>query len=226
LTSRGAVRDHYAHVSAVTPTVLDMLGIAPPSHVKGVPKDAFEGVSFAAALHDPDAERAKRTQFYAMMGTRGIWHDGWFANAVHPPTSAAPRGWSRFAQDRWELFHLDADRSQVDDLATAHPEKLEQLKALWHEQAVRFRGYPLNDRSVLELIARGDLAGTGGVQRTVYYPDTRRAHSDEWPHQGRSFALRAEVTVDAADAAAVSYSQGTRSAGQALYVHDGRLHYA
>lgn len=226
LSSRGDVRDHYAHVSDVTPTVYDLLGIDGAGVVKGVVQKPLEGVSFAATLQDSAAGSSKRTQFYAMMGTRGIWHDGWFANTVHPPTSAAPRGWSQFGRDRWELFHIDADRSQIHDLAAEHPDKLDELKALWHDQAARYQGYPLNDLSVAELVARGTAGTPGGSQRAIYYPDTPAGHTPIGGLvRGRSFALRATVSIDRPDAEGVLFSQGSRSGGQALYAAHGRLCY-
>ena len=225
LADRGALRDHYVHVSDVTPTVYDLLGIAPPATVKGVAQDPLEGTSFAVALRDSSSKREKHMQFYSMMGTRGIWHDGWFANTVHPPTSAAPRGWSNFSADRWELFHLDADRSQTHDLADAHPDRLDALKALWHEQALRYHGYPLNDLSVFELLARGDV-GAAGAGRTVCYPDAPAAHTPVTGLiRGRSFRLRAGVDVASRDVAGVLFSQGDRAKGHALFVVDGRVHY-
>ncbi|CAN5459323.1 sulfatase-like hydrolase/transferase [soil metagenome] len=227
LPARGEVRDHYAHVSDVTPTVYELLGIDPPAVVKGITQDRLEGTSFAAALRDTAGTRTKRTQFYSMMGTRGIWHDGWFANTVHPPTSFSPRGWSDFGHDRWELFHIDADRSQLHDLAAEHPEKLNELTALWHENALEYHGYPLNDLSAGELIARGATFGAAGMSdRPVYYPDTPGTHTPLGGLiRGRSFTLSAVATVDSLDARGVLFSQGNRLGGQALLLADEGLQW-
>ena len=226
LAARNEVRDHYAHVSDVTPTIFDLLGVEPPDQVKGIAQDRHEGTSFAAALRDSSSARQKQTQFYCMMGTRGIWHDGWFANTVHPPTSAAPRGWSNFSADRWELFHIDTDRSQLHDLAAEQPDKLAELRALWHEKALEYNGYPLNDLSVFELFTRGDVAAAGGRQRTVFHPDTPAAHTPvSGMLRGRSFRLRARVDVTSPTASGVLFSQGDRSNGQALFMESGQLLY-
>jgi arylsulfatase len=226
LSARGEVRDHYAHVSDVTPTVYDLLGIEAPRTVKGIVQDPLEGTSFRAALADPSADTGKRTQFYSMMGTRGIWHDGWFANTVHPPTSSALRGWSRFDQDRWELFHIATDRSQTHDLAAENPGKLGELTTLWEELAERYRAHPLNDLSVMELIARGAATAARPSPRTVYYPDTPAQHTPIGGLvRGRSFRLRARVRIDDADAEGVLYSQGNRTGGQVLFLAAQRLHY-
>ena len=229
LPARAEVRDHYAHVSDVTPTVYELLGIELADTVKGVPQKPLEGVSFAAALKDSTASTDKHTQFYSMLGTRGIWHDGWFANTVHPTTSAAPHvpGWSQFDRDHWELFHIDADRSQLNDLAAEHPAKLEALKALWHEEALRHNAYPLNDLSMFELIARwaADAVDTAS-QRAVFISGTPAGRTPNGGLiRGRSFVLRAAVSIERPDAEGVLFSQGSRSGGQALYVAGGRLRY-
>ena len=228
LPARGEVREQYTHVSDITPTVYELLGLEPARTVKGIPQRPLEGVSIAAALHDPDAPSGKSTQLYAMMGTRGIWHDGWFASAVHPPTSAVPGrpGWSKFPQDRWELFHLDRDRSQIRDLAAEHPDKLEELKSLWQNEATRRHVHPLNDLSVFELVSRGVADLTAGPPRVVFYPGTPAVHTPmSGLVRGRSFVLRTEVTVIGSDAAGVLFSQGSRLGGQALFLSGGHLRY-
>lgn len=228
LSARGEVRDHYVHVSDITPTIYDLLGIDPPDVVKGIDQAPLEGVSCAATLRDPHAGSGKHTQFYSMMGTRGIWHDGWFANTVHPPTAATSGhpGWSNFGGDRWELFRIETDRSQIHDLAGQHPDKLLELKALWHEEALRYHGYPLNDLSVAELVARGATNAAAAPQRVRFYADTPAGHTSlAGLIRGRSFALRAPVSITSPDAEGVIFSQGSRSGGQALYLAGGRLHY-
>jgi len=228
LNSRGEVRDNYVHVSDIAPTIYELVGIDPPAQVKGIDQEPLDGTSCAAVLQDSAAESAKHTQFYSMMGTRGIWHDGWFASAVHPPTSATAGhpGWSKFGQDRWELFRIQDDRSQIHDLATDHPGKLAELKDLWHDEALRCNGYPLNDMSVAELAARGAVIARSAPPMVRFYPDTPADHSPlTGLIRGRSFALRAPVTTDGADANGVIFAQGSRSGGHALYLADGRLHY-
>ncbi len=132
IAAHGEVRDNYVNVCDITPTVYDLLGITPPETVEGIAQKPLDGVSFKAALDNSAADTGKDTQFYTMLGTRGIWHRGWFANTVH---AATPAGWSHFDADRWELFHIEADRSQCHDLAAEQPDKLEELKALWFSEA-------------------------------------------------------------------------------------------
>ena len=151
ITAHGEVRDNYVNVCDITPTVYDLLGITPPDTVSGVAQKPLDGVSFKAALEDSKANTGKETQFYTMLGTRGIWHEGWFANTVH---AATPSGWSHFDKDRWELYHIEADRSQCHDLAGKEPDKLEEMKKLWFAEADKYNGLPLADLNILETLMR------------------------------------------------------------------------
>ena len=169
IKAHGEVRDTYVNVCDVTPTIYDLLGITPPGEVAGVGQKPLDGMSFKAALDDSTADTGKRTQFYTMLGTRGIWHDGWFANTVH---AASPAGWSHFDQDRWELFHIASDRSQCHDLAAEQPEKLEELKKLWFAEAAKYNGLPLADLNIFETILRERpyLTGTARTSPTTRTP--------------------------------------------------------
>lgn len=223
IAARGEVRDSYVNVCDVTPTVYDLLGITPPAIVRGIPQKPLEGTSFKAALADPDAATGKQTQFYTMLGTRGIWHQGWFANTVH---AATPSGWGHFDADRWELFHIERDRSQCHDLAGEHPDKLEDLKALWFAEADKYNGLPLADLNILETMARSRPSLAGDRNRYTYYPHTAEVPLGACVElRGRSFAVLARVTVDSADAQGVLFKHGARHGGHVLFVSDGRLHY-
>ena len=42
----------------------------------------------------------------------------------------------------WELYDMEADRSELNNLAATYPEKVEALKALWEAEAKRTKIYP------------------------------------------------------------------------------------
>lgn len=226
IAARGEVRDNYINVCDVTPTVYELLGVDPPLLVGGVPQRPLEGVSFRPVLGDPEAATGKTTQFYSMLGTRGIWHDGWFANTVHP---AAPSNWSHFDADRWELFHIERDRSQVRDLAAARPDKLDEMRRLWFDEAAKYDGLPLNDLDVLSAFLRYRPYLTGARESFVYYPDAAEVGPGAaLEMRGRSFSVLAEVGIDEEEPGEVEgvlFAHGGRLGGHSLFVQDGHLKY-
>jgi len=223
IDAHGEVRDNYVNVCDVTPTIYELLGITPPDEVGGIPQKPLDGISFTAALGDAGAQTDKTTQFYAMLGTRGIWHDGWFANTVH---AASPAGWSHFDDDRWELFHIAADRSQCHDLAAEQPEKLEELKALWFAEAAKYNGLPLADLNLMETLMRWRPYLSEDRKTFTYYPGTAEVGMGAMVEmRGQSFSVLAEVRVDDAEAHGVLFKQGAGHGGHVLFVQEGRLHY-
>jgi arylsulfatase len=180
-------------------------------------------VSFKAALADPSADTGKQTQFYTMLGTRGIWHKGWFANTIH---AATPAGWGHFDADRWELFNIEADRSQCHDLAGEHPDKLEELKALWFSEAAKYNGLPLSDLNIFETLTRTRPYLASQRDSYVYYPDCAEVATGAAAEiRGRSFAVLADVTIDSTGAEGVLFKHGGAHGGHVLFIQDGRLHY-
>ena len=223
ISAHGEVRDNYVNVCDITPTVYDLLGIAPPETVSGVAQKPLDGVSFKAALEDSKASTGKETQFYTMLGTRGIWHKGWFANTVH---AATPSGWSHFDKDPWELYHIEADRSQCHDLAGKEPERLEEMKKLWFAEAGKYNGLPLADMNILETLMRSRPYLAGDRTTFTYYPNTAEVGIGAAVEiRGQTFSVLAEVTVDTTGAEGVIFKQGGAHGGHVLFIQDGRLHY-
>ncbi len=215
------VRHQYIHAVDVVPTLYDLLGIDPPEVLKGYPQNRIEGESFAAALTDADAP-GKATQFYTMLGQRSIYHEGWLACTVHPPLS----GWGNFEHDEWELFHLETDRSQTENLAEQEPEMLEKLKGLWFYNAGLYNGLPLDDRSAIEQVLAPRPRAAPERDRYVFYPGTADVPESAGPQlPGRSFTIAAGVKVESADVEGVIWAAGGVPGGHSLYVKGGRLRY-
>ena len=103
-----------------------------------------------------------------MLGSRGIWHEGWKAVTTHPTIA----GWSHFNDDTWELYHTDVDRSELHDLAEENPDKLRELQSLWFAEAGRNGAFPLDDRSPLEIILTPRPLLAPPRDRYAYFPDT------------------------------------------------------
>jgi arylsulfatase len=222
IDARGEVRHQYHHVTDVVPTILDCCGVQFPDQIDGVDQVPLAGESMRYSFDDADAKTPRTRQYYCMLGTRGMWHEGWKAVAVHGPTS----GIGHFDDDRWELFNVDEDRAEAIDLAERHPEKLADLVELWFEEAGKYDVLPLDDRKPWEIL--GDPRPTSEPERDVYvyYPGTAEVPESAAPNiRGRSFKVLAEVEIQSADAAGVVFAHGSRFGGHAIYLKDGKVHY-
>ena len=222
IAARGELRHQYCHAIDIVPTLYHCLGFEPPEAVHGHLQTDLEGDSFLHTFEDPEAPTKKRVQFYSMLGTRGIWFEGWHAAAVHP----AMGGWGDFLHDRWELFHLDEDRNQTRDLAAEHPEMVEKLKTFWAMLAGRYRALPLDDRTPEELSAQPRPHPPERREEYVYYPNTEPVPQEVGaPTIECSFQIAADVDIQDDYPDGVLFAQGSPSGGHTLYVHEGRVHY-
>jgi arylsulfatase len=222
MKASGELRTQYHHAIDIVPTILDVLGVDPPERIKGHVQTAFDGVSMRYSFDDAAAPSARMTQFYSMLGSRGIWHDGWKAVTTHPTIA----GWSHFNDDEWELYHTDVDRSELHNLAGEHPEKVRELVNLWFAEAGRNGAFPLDDRSALEIILTPRPLLSPPRDRYVYFPDTADVPESQSVNiRNRSYAIGALVDIPGPGAGGVLFAHGARFGGHALYVKDNRLHY-
>ena len=139
IKARGELRHQFVHASDLVPTLLELIGIEPPAIIAGVPQMPLEGKSFAASIANAAVPSKNSSQYFEMFGHRGLWKGGWKAVSFHP--SGTP-----FENDKWELFHLDRDFSEVDDLAEKEPERLAEMIKLWWAEAEQHNVLPLDDR--------------------------------------------------------------------------------
>ena len=212
----------YVHAIDVLPTVLDVLGVEPPAVLGGVAQQPIEGSSFAACLRDPDAPGSHTTQYYEMFGCRAIYHDGWKAVTFHPiQDTRVP-----FDEDRWELYDVRMDPSECTDLAGAHPEKVEEMKALWWAEAGKYQVLPLDNRPFSELVFDRPPA-VPARERYVYYPGGAAVPEAVAVNvRNRHHRMVVDVEVGpGAPAQGVLLAQGSGLGGWALYVRDGRPAY-
>jgi arylsulfatase len=141
-------RPQFHHVIDVVPTIYELTKITPPRVVNGFEQDAFDGVSMVYSFDDPEVKGKRTTQFFDIMASRGIYHDGWFASAPGPRqpwVGGLPKGikeWSPLT-DKWELYNIDEDWSQANDLASTNPQKLEEMKALFIVESTKNKNLPI-----------------------------------------------------------------------------------
>lgn len=226
IKDQGAIRQQYAHIIDVLPTVLDAAKVPVLDEVKGVAQKPVEGTSFAQTLTDAQAKVARPAQYYEMLGNRAIWQDGWKAVAFHGrmpwDTSFSD---PNFDDDPWALYKIDDDPSEMHDLAAQYPEKLAELKALFHEEALKNNVYPLDDSTTARL-AITFASFTSGKTSFVYANRETQIHEALAPPvKNKSHTISANFVMPDANAEGAIVAAGGRFGGYTLYVKDGRLHY-
>ena len=223
IRARGEVRGQYVHVVDMAPTILDALGLEAPAMLGGVRQRPLEGVSFAHTFDDGQARTRKEAQYYEMIASRAIWVDGWKAVVEQP--QGDPLTDEALAKQRWELYHVERDFSECDDLAAKHPDKLAELVERWWVEAGKYNVLPLDSRMQLRMAERKPGARPPG-NRVVYYPGG--APQFEYTAvnlKNRSHTITAEVEIPDGGAAGVLLAHGSWFSGYSLYVKDARLVY-
>jgi arylsulfatase len=222
---KGGLRTQFVHTIDIVPTLYELIGITPPLELNGVEQKPIEGISFADTFDDPGAKGRRTTQYFELAANRGIYHDGWMASALSFPPWEPNRAGFDPDKQKWELYHIDEDFSQANDLASAHPEKLRELQDLWWAEAARHNALPLDWRAVerlnAALMGRPSLAG----DRTTftYYPGQIALPNDAAPRiLNRSWALTADIDVPEAGAEGMIATHGGLVGGYGLYVRGGK----
>jgi arylsulfatase len=224
IKAKGEVRHQYHHSVDVVPTILEVCGLEMPKVYRGVEQYPLSGTSMRYSFDaKPDAPTKKKRQYYAMLGTRGIWENGWKAAAIHSPISSK----GNFDKDKWELYHVDKDRSESKNLAKENPEKLEGLIKAWFEEADKNLVLPLDDRTAVEILGTPRPAEEEPRERYLYYPGASPVPEGVAVNtRGRSYKILANVEITDATCSGVIFAHGSRFGGHALYIRDKKLVYA
>ena len=223
IKARGEVRNQYHHSTDIVPTILEVCGLEMPKVYKGAEQYPLSGVSMRYSFDaKPDGPTQKERQYYAMLGTRGMWENGWKAVAMHAPLSSK----GKFDKDVWELYHVDVDRAESKDLSKEHPEKLQELIKAWFEEADKNLVLPLDDRTAMELFAIERPTEEVPRERYIYYPGTSSVPESVAANvRGRSYKILADVEITDPNASGVLFAHGSRFGGHSLFIKDKKLFY-
>jgi arylsulfatase len=220
-------RSQFTHVNDVVPTIYEILGIEPPKVVDGHKQDPIDGVSFVYTFDSADAPERKKTQYFECLGSRGIYHDGWMASTFGPKVPWLTElpdlaSWDPM-QDKWELFDTRTDFSLMNDLASEHPEKLEEMKALFMEEAEKNKVLPIGG-ALYTAINTAEMKRSTNTEWTLFEGMTRIPESQA-PNV-RNGSIRAEIEANVSKGVnGVIFAMGGYAGGVSLYALDGVLYY-
>lgn len=210
ISEGGGISRQFCHCADLAPTILEVAGIDPAPQPGRM---AMQGTSIAYTFDDIEAPSRKRAQYFELMGNRGIWADGWKAVTRHYPGDD-------YETEKWELYHLDSDFSEAQDLADAHPDLLAELKELWEREAAANSVFPLDDRNIERL-------------PHTYYLSPRRCWTFE-QGQGRlsgyaaptignrSYLIEGEIEIGLASHGVI-LAAGGQAGGFVLHLDGGHL---
>jgi arylsulfatase len=212
----------FQHVTDITPTILEAVGVPAPKVLNGVEQKPMEGSSLVYTFNDPKAPTRHPTQYFEITANRGIYHDGWMAS-----TTPLRLPWVTSGSDpdpldfAWELYDIRNDFSQAHNLAKENPAKLKELQDLFWKEAEKYNVLPL-DASFAD---RADPASrpsvTGNRKDFTYYPGMIRITEGSTPDiKNKSYTLTADIEIPQGGAEGVIATQGGRFAGWGLLVLD------
>ncbi len=214
----------------IVPTIYELTKITPPRVVNGFEQDSIDGVSMVYAFGDARAPGTRKTQFFDIMASRGIYHDGWFASAPGPRepwVGGMPKGikeWSPLT-DKWELYNIDEDWSQANDLAATNPQKLEEMKALFLLESTKNKNLPIGGGMWSTAMFHPEDAPASSLTEWTFDGPMTRMPESAAPKLGKNNSI---VTMDVdvpANANGVLYALAGFSGGVTCYVKDGYLCY-
>jgi arylsulfatase A-like enzyme len=226
IKAKGEIRGQYHHIADIAPTILEAAGISVPETYHGVKQQPMDGTSMIYAFNDAKAPNRKKRQYYEMFGNRAIWVDGWKAVTLH----ANRMPWDvnvvlPFDQDKWELYNVAEDFSESNDLAKRYPEKLEELKKIFDEEAWKYNVYPLYDDMIKRLAKQQDRL-FGDQKDFVYFAPgaVRIAEKSSAPVKGRSHTIVTKIDLKG-DEEGVIVAVGGMTGGYSMFIKGGRLFY-
>jgi arylsulfatase A-like enzyme len=221
----GGIRPQFHHIIDIVPTILEATGIKAPQYVDGIKQRPIEGVSMAYTFKkaNADAPTTHHTQYFEMIANRGIWHDGWYAN-THPPVPPwvlnAPM--PALNDYKWELYNLTDDYSQNNDLAAKMPDKLEEMQALFVQEAAKYQVLPLDNQQFQRAITPRPSLTAGKTEFTYSGPVSGIDLGNAPSILNKSYTITAEVEVPDGGGDGMIATEGGRFGGFGLYVLKGK----
>ena len=227
IKDKGGVRAQFHHVIDIEPTILDAAGIPEPYEVNGVPQKPIEGISMVYSFDGPNAKERRNTQYFEMLGNRGIYNEGWIAACRHGrlPWVIGLVSFD-FAKDKWELYNLEQDFSEANDLSAKYPDKLKELQDLFWIEAAKYNVLPLDDRTAERGDPRLRPSLIAGRTKFTYFPGAVRIpESSSANVKNASHTITAYIEMPEKGGDGVLVAAGGLSGGYTLYIKEGKPIY-
>jgi arylsulfatase A-like enzyme len=236
IAAKGEIRHQYCHAIDMVPTVLDALGIEPPTQIRGVTQSPLQGFSLTSSFGDATAPSLHITQYFEMMGHRALYHGGWRAVCPWPGPSftesgltfGAPISYDKLTEldaKGWELYNVGEDFAETTNLAAQERDRLIAMIGMWYVEAGKYNVLPIDSRGVARLAEERPQIAVDR-KKYVYYPGTQLVPGNAAPRLlNVPHSVSVHATVPAGGAEGVLISMGGNDGGFAFYVQGGKLTY-
>ncbi|OHX64456.1 arylsulfatase [Flammeovirga pacifica] len=224
IKSKGEKRTQFHHVVDIAPTIYEAADIQFPKKVNGATQIPLAGTSMSYSFEDAEKESTRKTQYFEVGGHHAIYHEGWVASAFHgvPWKFTGSVG---FDSVHWELYNVEEDFSQANDLAEKHPEKLKEMIEIFDQEAKKYNVYPLDDRYAERALNPLRPSITRGKKHFKYYQGTTRIPEGGTPPvYSKSHSIKSKVEFKNGDEGVI-VAVGGNVAGYSMYIKDNALHY-
>jgi len=226
IKGKGEIRNQYSYITDIMPTVLEVTGTPFMEEKDGIKQMSLDGKSLVYSFNDATAPSVRTQQIYEQLGNRAMYKDGWKAVTIHGnrmPWNVG--GTFPFDKDVWELYNLNEDFSESEDLAAKNPEKLEELKKLWDEEAWRNNIYPLYDDAAARVAKQFRRSFGDRSVYTYYWPGAQRiAEAVSAPTKNISHTIETTLNLKGHEEGVI-VACGGLNGGYTLFIADHKLHY-
>lgn len=225
IKAKNEIRSQFCHAIDVAPTVYEVCKIPAPKIVNGIEQRPIEGTSMMYTFEDANAIGRHTVQYFEMMGNRAVYKDGWVARTVHKlPWGGAI---NPLDKDVWQLYNVNEDFSEANDLSAEYPDKLKELQALFITEAEKYNVLPIDDRLIerfnVEMAGRPDLMGTR--TKLNMYEGMDVSEMACISIKNRTYTITADVELPGNSTNGVVIAQAGRFGGWTLYMKNGFLHH-
>jgi len=223
----GGLREQFVHVIDVVPTILEAANIKAPETVDGIKQALIEGTSFAYTFDAKNAKEPSRhkTQYFEMFGQWALYHEGWLLSTEvnrAPWQAFGPANPDPLNNQVLELYDLNKDFSQSQNIAAKFPEKVKAMKAMFIAEARKYHVFPMDASVAARIVAPRPNIAAGRTEFVYTKPMTGLPQGDSPMLLDASYTITADITVPEGGAEGMILTSGGRFAGYGFYLLKGK----
>lgn len=228
ITNKNQMREQFSHVIDIAPTIYEAVGIKYPTMINGSKQQPLEGSSLAYTFNNGQIKSKHSTQYFEMLGNRAIYHDGWIAATTPLRLPWVTMGASPSPDDfQWELYNVDKDFSEAQNLASSNPQKLKELQGLFMQEAAKYNVLPLDSSAAERFDPSIRPSLNAGRDTFTYYEGAIRIPEGSAPDfKNKSYTIIADIEIPKnAKADGILATIGGRFGGIGLYLENGKPNF-